>query len=119
MAGASRRGGVVTGARGGAGRGDPTPLVPARARGGSHELGGWAGPATVVVALTGWLLAGVVPIPLGSESSAEQVVNFYSHDTRVLAGLVISTLGVCLVFPLIAVIGVHMVRMEGRTPILT
>jgi hypothetical protein len=79
----------------------------------------WAGPATVVVALTGWLLAGVLPIPLGSESSAEEVVNFYSHDTRVLAGLVISTLGVCLVFPLIAVIGVHMVRMEGRTPILT
>ncbi len=79
----------------------------------------WAGPATVVVALIGWLIAGVLPIPLGSESSVEHVVNFYSHDTRVLAGLVISTLGVSLVFPLIAVIAVHMVRMEGRTPILT
>jgi hypothetical protein len=79
----------------------------------------WAGPATVVVALIGWLIAGVLPIPLGSESSVEDVVNFYSHDTRVLAGLVISTLGVSLVFPLIAVIAVHMVRMEGRTPILT
>jgi hypothetical protein len=79
----------------------------------------WAGPATVVVALIGWLIAGVLPIPLGSESSVEDVVNFYSHDTRVIAGLVISTLGVGLVFPLIAVIAVHMVRMEGRTPILT
>jgi hypothetical protein len=79
----------------------------------------WAGPATVVVALIGWLIAGVLPIPLGSESSVEDVVNFYSHDTRVIAGLVISTLGVSLVFPLIAVIAVHMVRMEGRTPILT
>jgi hypothetical protein len=79
----------------------------------------WAGPATVVVALIGWLVAGVLPIPLGSESSVEAVVNFYSHDTRVIAGLVISTLGVSLVFPLIAVIAVHMVRMEGRTPILT
>ena len=79
----------------------------------------WAGPATVVVALIGWLVAGVLPIPLGSESSVEEVVNFYSHDTRVIAGLVISTLGVSLVFPLIAVIAVHMVRMEGRTPILT
>ena len=78
-----------------------------------------AGPATVVVAMIGWLIAGVLPIPLGSESSVEAVVNFYSHDTRVIAGLVISTLGVSLVFPLIAVIGVHMVRMEGRTPILT
>jgi hypothetical protein len=79
----------------------------------------WAGPATVVVALIGWLVAGVLPIPLGSESSVAEVVNFYSHGTRVIAGLVISTLGVSLVFPLIAVIGVHMVRMEGRTPILT
>ena len=79
----------------------------------------WAGPATVVVALIGWLIAGVLPIPLGSESSVEDVVNFYSHDTRVIAGLVISTLGVSLVFPLIAVIAVYMVRMEGRTPILT
>jgi hypothetical protein len=79
----------------------------------------WAGPATVVVALIGWLIAGVLPIPLGSQSSVEDVVNFYSHDTRVIAGLVISTLGVSLVFPLIAVIAVYMVRMEGRTPILT
>jgi hypothetical protein len=79
----------------------------------------WAGPATVVVALIGWLVAGVLPIPLGSESSVAEVVNFYSHGTRVIAGLVISTIGVSLVFPLIAVIGVHMVRMEGRTPILT
>jgi hypothetical protein len=79
----------------------------------------WAGPATVVVALVGWLIAGVLPIPLGSESSVQQVVNFYGHDTRVIAGLAIATLGVCLVLPLTAVIGVFMVRMEGRTPILT
>jgi hypothetical protein len=79
----------------------------------------WAGPATVVVALIGWLIAGVLPIPLGPNSSVQDVVGFYSHDTRVMVGLVISTLGVCLVFPLIALIAVFMVRMEGRTPILT
>ncbi|MDT5182802.1 MAG: hypothetical protein QOI29_960 [Mycobacterium sp.] len=79
----------------------------------------WAGPATVVVALIGWLIAGVLPVPLGPDSSVEEVVSFYSHDTRVLAGLVISCIGVSFVFPLIAVIAVHMVRMEGRTPILT
>jgi hypothetical protein len=78
----------------------------------------WAGPATVVVALIGWLIAGVLPVPLGSESSVEAVVSFYSHYTRVIAGLVISTIGVSLVFPLIAVIAVYMVRTEGRTPIL-
>ena len=26
----------------------------------------WGGPATVVIALIGWLIAGVLPIPLGS-----------------------------------------------------
>src|SRR6202522_1935468 len=79
----------------------------------------WCGPATVVIALTGGLIAGVLPIPLGPESSVDHVVNFYGHDTRVITGLVISTLGVCFVFPLIALIAVFMMRMEGRTPILT
>lgn len=77
-----------------------------------------AGPATVVIALIGWLIAGVLPIPLGPESSVQQVVDFYGQ-TRVLVGMSIASVGVCLVFPLVAVIGVHMVRMEGRTPILT
>jgi hypothetical protein len=78
----------------------------------------WAGPATVVVATIGFLVAGVLPLPLGPNSSVTDVVDFYSHSTGVPAGLVIAGLGVCLVFPLIALIGVYMVRMEGRTPIL-
>lgn len=78
----------------------------------------WAGPATVAISLVGWLVAGVLPFPLGSDSSVQEVVDFYSQ-TRVLAGMSIASVGICLVFPLIAVIGVHMVQMEGRTPILT
>jgi hypothetical protein len=79
----------------------------------------WSGPATVLVASVGFFIAGVLPLPLGPSSTTAKVVQFYSHDTRVAVGLVIATLGMCLVFPLIALIGVHMVRMEGRTPILT
>jgi hypothetical protein len=79
----------------------------------------WAGPATVVVTLTGWLIAGVLPLPLGSSSSTEEVVAFYSHDTRVLLGMVIAQLGICLVFPLIALIALAMLRIEGRSPLLT
>ena len=79
----------------------------------------WSGPATVVIVSIGFLLAGVLPMPLGPNSSTQEVVNFYSHDTRVAAGLVIASLGICLVFLLIALIGVYMARMEGRTPILT
>jgi hypothetical protein len=79
----------------------------------------WCGPATVIVATIGFLIAGVLPLPLGPNSTTEQVVDFYSHDTRVAAGLVIATLGICLVFPLVAAIAVQMMRMEGRAPILT
>jgi hypothetical protein len=79
----------------------------------------WAGPAAVVITLLGWLVAGVLPLPLGASSTTAQVVSFYSHDTRVLVGLVLSQLGICLVFPLIALIGLFMLRIEGRHPILT
>ncbi|HEX7826351.1 MAG TPA: hypothetical protein VF477_15725 [Mycobacterium sp.] len=79
----------------------------------------WAGPATLVIALIGFVVAGVLPFPLGANSTVEEVVAFYSHDTRVLVGMVIASLGIGLVLPLIAVIGVFMVRMEGRTPVLT
>lgn len=79
----------------------------------------WSGPATVVIVSIGFLLAGVLPMPLGPNSSTQEVVDFYSHDTRVAAGLVIASLGVCLVFPVIALIGVYLARMEGRTPIVT
>lgn len=84
-----------------------------------QKLCAWAGPATVVVALAGWLIAGVLPLPLGSSSTTEEVVAFYSQGGRVLAGLVVSQLGICLVLPLIALITLAMLRMEGRSPILT
>ncbi|KDE98274.1 lipoprotein [Mycolicibacterium aromaticivorans JS19b1 = JCM 16368] len=83
------------------------------------RLCAWSGPATVAVALVGWLIAGVLPLPLGSSSTTDEVVAFYGHDTRVLIGLVIAQLGVCLVFPLIALITLAMLRIEGRTPLLT
>lgn len=80
----------------------------------------WGGPAAALVVLFSWLLAGVLPMPLSSNSSASEVVAFYATDTpRVMAGIVLSGIGFGLVFPLVAVIAVTMVRMEGRTPILT
>ena len=79
----------------------------------------WSGPATVVIASIGFLVSGVLPIPFGPDSTTQEVVDFYANDTRVAAGLVILALGFCLVFPLIALIGVFMMRMEGRTPVLT
>jgi len=60
-------------------------------------LSAWSGPAVVVLTLIGFLIAGVLPLPLGPDDSTAKVVNFYSHDTRVAAGLVIATLGLSLI----------------------
>jgi hypothetical protein len=80
----------------------------------------WSGAAAVVLTLAGWLIAGILPLPPAASQSAAEIANFYGDSpTRVLFGLVLSGVGVSLVFPLVAVIGVHMVRMEGRTPLLT
>lgn len=79
-----------------------------------------AGPATIVVALAGWLIAGLLPIPLGPNHTVEEVVAFYrDHQMRLVAGFVLAGIGVGGVFPLIAAISVQMLRMEGRYPILT
>ncbi|BBY66123.1 hypothetical protein [Mycolicibacterium helvum] len=79
----------------------------------------WSGPAAAVVTLCGWLIAGILPLPLGSSSTTEEVVGFYHHDTRVILGLIIAQIGICLVLPLVGLIATFMLRIEGRTPILT
>ncbi len=79
-----------------------------------------AGPIMTGVALFGWLLAGLLPIPLGPHHTTEQVVAFYrDHQTRTLAGFVIAGIGCGGIFALVAAISVQMLRMEGRYPILT
>lgn len=45
-------------------------------------------------------------------------MSFYSGGARVTAGLVIAGLGVCLVIPLIALIGYRMLRMDRKNPLL-
>lgn len=78
----------------------------------------WSGVATVVVALLGWLIAGVLPFPLGPSSTPAQVVDFYTVDNvRVKIGLVIATVGIALVIPLFGLISFHLMRAEGRYPI--
>ncbi len=78
----------------------------------------WGGPATLVVALGGWFVAGVLPIPPGPLDSAADLVEFYSSPlTR--TGFVITSIGMCLPAPLLAAISVQMLRMEGRIPVLS
>lgn len=80
---------------------------------------GWCGPLTLAIAFTGWLLAGVLPLPLGPAHTAAQVVDFYSAGTRVPMGIVIASIGVSLVIPLIAGITLAMWKSQPRMPLLT
>lgn len=77
------------------------------------------GPAALVVTLIGWLVAGMLPLPHGPSDSTAEVVSFFTDEpNRVMAGFVLSSLGVVLMLPMLALISVHMLRMEGRTPVL-
>ncbi|HTP26123.1 MAG TPA: hypothetical protein VMK12_10740 [Anaeromyxobacteraceae bacterium] len=78
------------------------------------------GPAAIVLAFIGWLLAGLLPLPLGAHNTEAEVVAFYrDHSTAVRAGLVLAGIGLGGVLPLVGVISVQMMRMEGRYPILS
>ncbi|MCD2189587.1 hypothetical protein [Actinomycetospora soli] len=80
----------------------------------------WSGLVALVVALVGFTVAGVLPFPPGADLSAEQTVRFYADDPAgARIGFMLASVGVGLVAPLIGVIAVQMLRMEGRTPILT
>lgn len=80
----------------------------------------WGGVATVGVCFTGWLVAGVLPFPLGPADDTATVAAFYAdHRAALVGGLILCTVGIALVTPLFAVIAVHMRRTEGRYPVLT
>ncbi|ORB30335.1 hypothetical protein [Mycolicibacterium parafortuitum] len=63
---------------------------------------GWCGPLTLVVTFIGWLIAGVLPFPLGPSHSADEVAAFYGGGIQVSAGFAVATIGISLVVPLIA-----------------
>jgi len=77
------------------------------------------GPAAVVVTLVGWLIVGMLPVPNGPTLSTAEVAAFFTDEpNRVMAGFVISSIGVVLAAPMFALISVHMLRIEGRVPVL-
>jgi hypothetical protein len=83
------------------------------------DIAALGGPAALVVTLLGWLLAGMLPLPMGPASSTNDVVAFFTDEPhRVMAGFVLSSVGVVLMVPMLALISVHMLRMEGRLPLL-
>lgn len=79
---------------------------------------GWCGPVAMIIALSGWLIAGLLPFPLGPSNSAAEVASFYAGGTHVPMGIAISSVGLGLVVPLIAGITFVMWKFEP-TPILT
>lgn len=79
---------------------------------------GWCGPIAIIISLIGWLMAGMLPFPLGPGNTAEEVFQFYSGGTHVTMGIVISSVSLGLVMPLIASITYVMWRFETQ-PVLT
>lgn len=77
------------------------------------------GPAAVVVTLVGWLIAGVLPLPMGPSAPISEVREFYlGNPTTTGAGFVLASLGIVLYAPLVAAITTHMLRIGGGGPVL-
>lgn len=77
------------------------------------------GPAAVLVTLVGWLVAGMLPLPISPSASPAEVVDFFTGEpNRVMSGFVLSSLGVVLAAPMFVVISLHLLRIEGRTPLM-
>ncbi|MDH1440501.1 hypothetical protein N5O88_09510 [Pseudomonas sp. GD03721] len=82
-------------------------------------LCGWCGPLAIIISLIGWLVAGLLPFPLGPGNTAEEVARFYAGGTHVTMGIVISSVSLGLVIPLVAGITFVMWRTESKAPVLT
>jgi hypothetical protein len=81
----------------------------------------WCGPALVVIALGGMCLAGILPVPPAADASLAETVGWYTaNPILVRFGLMLTGIGVSLIGPVVALITVHMLRMErGGPPILS
>jgi len=80
----------------------------------------WSGPALAAVASVGFLLAGLLPLPPGAYLQPARIAAYYTTSpTLTLAGFALASVAMGLIFPLVALIAVHMVRMEGRVPLLS
>lgn len=83
------------------------------------DIAALGGPAALVVTLIGWLVSGMLPLPMGPSSSTPDVAAFFTDEpNRVMAGFVISSIGVVLMVPMLALISVQLLRIEGRVPLM-
>lgn len=74
----------------------------------------WSGFAVVVLTCAGFFLARLLPVPPGADLSPDQVADFYgAHPATTRLGLLLATVGLGFQAPLVALIGVHMQRIEG------
>ncbi len=79
-----------------------------------------AGPVAIIVALIGWLIAGILPKPPAADLSAEATVAFYTDNpTMVRAGITIAIFGLSGLGILSAAIAVRLLGAEGRHPVLS
>lgn len=72
----------------------------------------------VIILIGYWPMAKFFP-PLSPSASAQEIVNIYNGNLfGIRLGMVLMQLGAAMFFPLVAVIGIQMRRIEGAHPVL-
>jgi hypothetical protein len=74
----------------------------------------WSGVGLIVLVFTGFIVARLLPVPPAAYLTADQVADFYSaHPTTTRLGLLLISVGICLLGPVAALTTSLMLRIQG------
>jgi hypothetical protein len=79
----------------------------------------WSGLVVIVLTLSGFTLARLLPVPPGANLDPVQIAQFYgAHPTPTRLGFLLATLGLGFLAPMTAAIAVAMLRIKDAPPVL-
>lgn len=79
----------------------------------------WSGLVVIVLTLSGFVLARLLPVPPGADLDPGQIAQFYSaHPTSTRLGFLLTTVGLGFLAPMTAAIAIAMLRIKDAPPVL-
>ncbi len=79
----------------------------------------WSGVVVIVLTLSGFTLARLLPVPPGANLDPAQIAQFYgAHPTPTRLGFLLASLGLSFLAPMTAAIAMAILRIKDAPPVL-